>query len=142
MKKLILMVAVVMISSLTFAQRVQENDVPVVVKTTIKERYPNAKNANWEREREHYKVNFKDRDQEHTVKIHSSGRIVETMMETDENAIPTNMKNYVANNYSNHKIRKAKKYTDANGHVTYETHVNGRDLVFDNNGNFLREKRK
>jgi hypothetical protein len=40
--------------------------------------------------------------------------------------------------YPGAKISEAGKVTDANGKISYEAEVKGKDLVFDENGNFVK----
>ncbi len=144
MKKLLILMVAVMMSSLTFAQRVQEQDVPVIVRTTIKEKFPqtNAQNTTWEKDKEHYRAVYRDRDNDQYVKIRSNGRIMEIKEKVNEDVLPANMRNYVENNYSGHRIKEVHKTTDENGNVTYHTEVKGKNLIFDRNGNYLREEKK
>ena len=54
MKKLALMTVAAMITSLTFAQKLQEKDVPTPVKTAFQKQYPNTKEVKWDKEGEKF----------------------------------------------------------------------------------------
>ena len=45
---------------------------------------------------------------------------------------------YVKKTYKEDEVKEASKITDANGTVTYEAEVKGKDLIFDSNGNFIK----
>ena len=48
------------------------------------------------------------------------------------------MLQYIQKNHSGAKIKEASKITLADGTLHYEAEVNGRDLIFDANGNFIK----
>ena len=52
MKKLTFMMVAMMITSITFAQKLQEKNVPASVKASFQKLYPNAKEVKWDKESE------------------------------------------------------------------------------------------
>ena len=68
----------------------------------------------------------------------ASGNILETEVEINMDNLPANAKSYISKNYAGQKIKESAKITDSKGAVTYEAEVNGKDLIFDSNGNFIR----
>jgi len=140
MKKLALMMVAAMITSLTFAQKLQEKGVPAPVKTAFQKQYPNAKETKWEKENDNYEADFEIEETDYSVLMDASGNILETELEISIDALPANVKNYVSKNYSGKKIKEAAKITDAKGTVTYEAEIKGKDLLFDSNGNFIKEE--
>ncbi|HZK62794.1 MAG TPA: hypothetical protein VFC34_01545 [Puia sp.] len=46
---------------------------------------------------------------------------------------------YVSKNYNGAKIKEAGKVTDAAGKHMYEVEIKGKDLIFDENGVFIKE---
>ncbi|MDZ4667032.1 MAG: PepSY-like domain-containing protein [bacterium] len=139
MKKLALMVVAAMITSLTFAQKLQEKDVPTPVKTAFQKQYPNAKETKWEKEKGNYEAEFEMNETEYSVLIDASGKILETELEIGIDALPANVKEYVSKKYPGKKIKEAAKITDANDKVTFEVEIKGMDLIFDSKGNFIKE---
>jgi len=141
MKKLALVLAATMIASLSFAQTLKEKGVPAAVKTAFQQKYPNAKETKWEKENSNFEAEFEINETDYSVLIDASGNILETEIEIDNNALPSNVRDYVSKNYSGQKIKEAAKITDAKGIVTYEAEIKGEDLLFDSNGNFIKEEK-
>lgn len=139
MKKLMLMTVAAMFTSLTFAQKMQDKDVPATVKTTFQKQYPDAKELKWEKENGNFEVEFELKETEYSVLLDASGNILETEIEISIDALPSNAKDYVLKNHSGQKIKEAAKITDAKGTVTYEAEIKGIDLIFDSNGNFIKD---
>jgi len=52
--------------------------------------------------------------------------------------LPAHISIYIRQHYSRTKINGAGKITDAKGAIMYEAEVKGKDLVFDEKGNFLK----
>ena len=45
---------------------------------------------------------------------------------------------YVKQHYKGAKITEAGKVTDAQGKLSYEAEIKGRDVIFDKEGNFVK----
>jgi len=140
MKKLALITATAMITSLSFAQGLKEKEVPTPVKASFQKLYTSAKETKWEKEKDNYEAEFEIEDKEYSVLMDVSGNILETELEISIDALPAKVKNYVLKNCSGQKIKEASKITDVNGNVTYETEIKGKDLLFDSNGNFIEQE--
>ncbi len=138
MKKLIFLLAAVASVSFANAQKVSDKDVPAVVKSALLKNYPNAKELKWEKENSNYEAGFKVKQTDYSLLLAASGNIVETEVAIAITALPTSVNTYVAKNYPGKKIKEAAKITDAKGVITYEAEVNGKDLIFDNSGKFLK----
>ena len=52
--------------------------------------------------------------------------------------LPASVPLYVKKNMPNAKIKEASIIVDAAGKKTYEAEVNGKDLIFDEKGNFIK----
>ena len=52
--------------------------------------------------------------------------------------LPAGVTDYVHSHYPGAKITEAGKVTDAEGKTRYEAEVKGKDLLFDEKGNFLK----
>ena len=130
-----------MLLTATFAnaQKMQDKDVPVIIKSAFQKQYPDAKEVKWEKENGNYEAEFELKETEHSALFDASGNIIESEVEISSDALPANVKEYVSKNYSGQKIKEAAKITDAKGTVTYEAEIKGKDLIFDSNGNFIKE---
>lgn len=139
MKKLALMMGAVMITSLTFAQKLQEKEVPAQVKTSFQKHYPNTKEVKWDKEGEKFEASFDLNKIDNSVLFDAQGNILETEVEIELNQLPKGVLEYVKTNYKGQNVKEAAKITDAKGTVTYEAEIKGLDLLFNSNGTFIKE---
>lgn len=139
MKKLMVLSAVMLITSCGFAQKMKESDVPVAVKTAFEKVYPNAEEAEWEKESSNYEVNFEIQDKECSVLLDSLGNLVETEVGISTGELPAIIISYIRQHYGSSKIKEAAVITDANGIIFYEAEVKGKELHFDSHGTFIKE---
>jgi hypothetical protein len=139
MKKLALLVVAAMITSLTFAQKMQEKEVPAPVKNAFQKQYPTASDVKWDKEGEKFEASFDLNKIDNSVLFDAQGNILETEVEIELNQLPKGVLEYVKANYKGQKVKEAAKITDAKGKVTYEAEIKGMDLLFDANGKFIKE---
>lgn len=139
MKKIVFLLAAVASVSFANAQKIQEKDVPAPVKAGLQKKFPNAQNIKWEKEKGNYEAGFKVKQADYSVLVGASGNIIETEVPIANDALPASVKEYVSKHYPSKKIKEAAKITDAKGVLTYEAEVNGKDLIFDDSGKFLKE---
>jgi hypothetical protein len=141
MKKVAILLTMITAVVFVNAQKIQQKNVPVPVLKGFQKQFPTVKDAKWEKEDGNYEAGFKINGTETSVVINPSGRILETETEMSSNSLSASIKAYIVKNYPNQKIKDAAQITDSKGIVTYEAEVNGKDLIFDNKGKFLREKK-
>ena len=141
MKRLALTMVAAMITSLTFAQKLQEKDVPTLLKTTFKKQYPNTKEIKWEKEGENFEAEFELNKTEQSGLFDAQGSILETELEIELNQLPSAVLEYIKANYKGQSVKEAAKITDANGKITFEAEVGKMDVLFDESGKFLKEKK-
>ncbi len=139
MKKLALMTVAAMITSLTFAQKLQEKDVPASVKTAFQKNFPQAKVEKWEKEGSNFEAEFELNKTEQSVLFDAQGNLLETEVEIELNQLPKGVLEYVKANYKGQKVKEAAKITDAKGTLTYEAEIKGMDILFDSTGKFIKE---
>jgi len=138
MKKLLIMLMATGLASLTVsAQKLTESQVPALVKAAFQKQYP-ATTAIWEKEDGNYEVNFKQNGKVMSAVIQKNGTIVETETDIAISDLPASTQSYVKEHYSGAKIKEASKIVKANGEVNYEALVNGKDVMFDTNGKFIK----
>lgn len=141
MKKIILMGLLLVLASMANAQKIKESEVPTNVKVTLKKNYPTAKEEKWEKENGQYEVSFEVNEVDYSLLINTDGQLLETEMEITINQLPASVVEYIKVHYAGQKIKEAAKITDAKGIVTYEAEIKGKDLIFDSNGQFIRESK-
>jgi len=138
MKKLFVAILATGIIALSASgQKLKESQVPAAAKTAFQKKYPNT-NATWEKEGKNYEVNFKQDGKTMSSVIDKNGTIIETETDMAVKDLPQSAQNYLKGHYKDAKIREAAKIVKANGEVNYEALVNGKDVMFDANGNFIK----
>lgn len=142
MKKTMLLLAATMTTLVAYPQKLKENDVPSAVKEAFKKQFANAKDVDWEKEDGNYEAEFEIGEIDQSVVLDATGRTVETEIEIKVEELPSMARDYVSKYYANAKITEATKITDEKGVVTYEAEIKSKDLLFDSNGKFLKEKAK
>lgn len=140
MKKSMFIAAGLMISLAACAQKVKESDVPAVVKDAFKKAYKDVKEVKWEKEGANFEAEFDVGETDQSVAFDATGQVIETEIEIKVEELPTGVKDYVAKNYKDTKIKEATKITDSKGTVTYEAEIKDKDLIFDTNGKFIKEE--
>ncbi|MCX8143003.1 MAG: PepSY-like domain-containing protein [Bacteroidia bacterium] len=138
MKRVKLVAAAAMITSLAWAQKINEKEVPIAVKNALHQKYPDAKEVKWEKENQYIEAEFDVKKADVSVLFDDQGNIIETEQEIEINELPKGVVDYVKSHYKQN-IKEAAKITDAKGTVTYEAEIKGMDLIFDSNGKFLKE---
>ena len=84
-----------MITSLTFAQKLQEKDVPAPVKTAFQKNFPQAKVEKWEKEGINFEAEFELNKSEQSVLFDAQGDIIETEIEIEISELPNGILDYV-----------------------------------------------
>jgi hypothetical protein len=141
MKKILLpgLLGLLLIANHSFAQKLKSSDVPDAVKSALTKKYPAATGVNWEKEKGNFEANWGGRSKEdNSVVFTPDGAFVEQVVAMKVADLPIAIPLYVKKNYSGAKISEAGKVTDAAGKISYEAEVKGKDLVFDESGNFLK----
>ena len=122
------------------AQDLKEKDVPEVVKSALAKKYPDVKKVSWEKEKGNYEANWGGKSGEDNSAIFTpSGNFIEIVQAIPIDQLPASIVPYVAKHYNGAKIKEAGKVTDASGKHMYEVEIKGKDLIFDEKGNFLKE---
>jgi hypothetical protein len=127
-------------TSIAVAQDLKSKDVPEAVKTAFAKKYPDAKKVSWEKEKGNYEANWGGKSgEDSSVTFTPSAIFVEIVVAIPIGQLPPGVTPYVNNHYKGAKIIEAGKITDAAGRHMYEAEIKGKDLIFDENGVFLKE---
>jgi len=121
------------------AQDIKSSEIPAVVKSALVKKYPEATKASWEKENGNYEANWGGKSREdNAAQFTPGGVFVEIEKAISVNELPASVKSYVKNHEGGATIKEAARITDANGKTTYEAEVRGKDLIFDEKGNYLK----
>ena len=141
MKKLPIFLAVTFLVISCFSQKVKSSDVPAPVKSALQNKYPDSKNVYWEKEKGNYEANWGGKSKEdNSVQFTPTGEFIEYVKAIPVSELPKQVGDYVKSHYKGAKITEAGKVTDAHGKIFYEAEVKGKDIVFDEHGNFVKSE--
>ncbi|MDB5005788.1 MAG: hypothetical protein JWP45_181 [Mucilaginibacter sp.] len=140
MKKIIFSMLMVMsVTGIAIAQKVKSAAVPAAVKTALTAKYPEATKVTWEKEKGNFEANWGGKSGEDmSVQYTPAGSFVEQVVAISPGELPAGVATYVKLHYKGVKITEAGKVTDAKGTTMYEAEVKGKDLIFDEKGDFLK----
>ncbi|RYU90692.1 hypothetical protein EWM62_08580 [Mucilaginibacter terrigena] len=120
------------------AQKISSTQVPAAVKASFGKAYPAVKTVKWEKEKGDFEAGFKQGSNEMSAVFKADGTQLESEVEIKTTELPASVLSYVKQNYKGAAIKEAAKITKANGEVNYEAEVNGKDLLFDSAGKFIK----
>ena len=138
MKKIILVLAIAGFVTEVQAQKLMAKNVPLAVTNAFSKAYPEIKDVDWSKDGSNFEAEYDKGKVDNSVTYNASGKLLETEVEILASELPTSVMEYVKKTYKEDEVKEASKITDANGTVTYEAEVKGKDLIFDSKGNFIK----
>jgi hypothetical protein len=139
MKKIILVFVVLSFAALkTNAQKMKESDVPASVKAGFEKNFPGT-TAKWEKENGNFEAEFKKEEKKMSATFQPDGSLLEMESGIKEADFPAAALDYIKSGYIGKKVKEYSKITSAAGVITYEAEIEGKDVIFDSNGKFLKE---
>ena len=124
--------------STAYGQDLKTKDVPPAVQHALTQKYPQATKVSWEKEKGNYEANWGGRSgEDNSVMFTPAGEFVEMVVAIPVSSLPSAVAAYVHQHHPGAKITEAGKVTDAKGVIGYEAEVKGKDLRFDEKGNFI-----
>ncbi|HEY4195126.1 MAG TPA: PepSY-like domain-containing protein [Mucilaginibacter sp.] len=129
------------ICSVAKAQKLKNAIVPASVTAALKDKYPKAGKVTWEKEKGNYEANWGGKSGEDmSVLFTPSGSFVEQVEAIKPEALPAPAMSYLKDHYKGTKVKEAGKVTDAAGKITYEAEVKKLEVVFDEQGKFVKAR--
>ncbi len=142
MKKIAFILVMGVGTTTTFAQKIQKSAVPEAVKSSMQKQFPIAKEVKWDKEGSNFEASFDLNEKDQSVLFDPQGNIQETEMEIEKKELPIGILDYVKLHYKGKEAKEVARITDAQGSVTFEVEVGGKDVIFDSNGKFLKESKE
>lgn len=150
MKKLFLLILLASLGIAVMAQKSEKAakkvEVPAVVKAAFQNDYPAVKKVKWGADGAGFEAEFVLNTKEVSVVYDNTGHRTEFEMDIEINQLPTAAHDYIIKNYAGYKITEASKITNDKSVVTYEAQVKmgkeAKDVIFDVNGNFIKEDKE
>ncbi|MBS1757593.1 MAG: PepSY-like domain-containing protein [Bacteroidetes bacterium] len=137
-KSMIAMTLAVAVAFGANAQKLDASKVPTTVKESFVKHYPGIK-TKWEKEGDKYEAGFKKDGKTMSALFDVNGMMTESEVDIKVAELPTVVLHYVREHYKGKTIKEAAKITKADGTVNFEAEVNGKDVLFDEAGKFLKE---
>jgi hypothetical protein len=138
MKNIIIIVLLALCHISLSAQKLSPEKVPAAAKAKFASLYPKAENAHWEKEGADFEAGFTLGQTHMSVVIDAQGKLKETETKMTVAELPKKVQDYLAKNKPGAKITEAAKIVYASGKMRYEAEVNGKDMLFDEQGNFVK----
>lgn len=132
----VLSVSLFMIS--VHAQNVKESNVPAAVKNSFAQKFPGSV-AKWGKEDNNFEAEFKRDGNNMSALFESNGTMLESEVDIKVSDLPRKVLDYVKLHYKGKSIKEGARITKANGIVNYEAEVDGKDVIFSELGNFIKE---
>ena len=139
MKKLFAVFVLAILCAYAKAQVIQVKQVPQVVVTTFQSSNPNTSNVEWYQVDNNYEAVYNNNKNDMYVLYDPTGKVVETGEGVVYTTLPENATMYVKTKYKEDGMKKVYKVKDANGKTIYKGKVKSGYLIFDSDGNFVRE---
>ena len=118
--------------------KIKEANIPAAVKASMMNQYPGVK-ARWIKEDGKYEAEFKKEGNSMSALFEANGSIAESEMGIKVADLPATVLVYVKEHYKGKSIKESAKITKADGTVNYEAEVDGKDVIFDATGKFIKE---
>lgn len=131
MKKITNVIALLMfLTTASQAQKVSVSKVPTAVKSAFSKKHSNVSKVSWTKEDTNFEAEF-TLNKKQTSEVYTvDGVFIESETEIKFAELPAAVKMKL----KGLKVAEIAKITKANGTVSYEAEVKGKDLLFDANG--------
>lgn len=111
-KYMIMVIAGLMVTVQAMAQ--SSNQVPSAVMDAFRTAFPAANNVEWDREGQHYEVDFEVNRLDHEAWFNGEGKMVRHKQEMRNRDLPEQVKNGVKRNHKRYRITDVEKLTIGN----------------------------
>lgn len=143
MKNLKIAALLLVATATVSAQDLKMDEVPANLQSTFSTSFNTAKDVEWEKEGDHFKVEFEVNKMDHDIWYDAEGNVMKSKMEISENELPPNIAAAVKNKYADYKIDSAEVY-EQDGTKTYKIEIekgwfNERDLTIDASGKIVSD---
>ena len=122
------------------AQKLAASKVPDAVKVSFAKQYPGVP-VTWEKEGSKYEAGFKKDSHAMSALFEQNGTMTESEVSIKVTDLPPAVASYVKEHYKGKNIKEGAKITHADGTINFEAEVDGKDVIFDSKGNFLKVTR-
>ena len=111
--------------------------VPNAVQSSFSKEYPGEKGI-WDKEKNMYEVDFMKNGSSMSALYDVNGNKTETEIDIKVSDLPVAATTWLSNHFKGREIKESSMITKADGEVNYEAEVNGKDVIFNKDGKFIR----
>jgi hypothetical protein len=138
MKKLILLIAIALMFTSSYAQVLMLNDVPAVVSKAFVKSHPKVTTVEWTKAGDNFKANYVTDEMKMSATYNAKGKLTQTENQISVASLPTPTLKYLNENFKDSNVKMSSKNTTSKGKVTYNVKIKDVDLVFDVNGKYIK----
>jgi len=142
MKKIIILLAVIVLTFSVSAKDSKTQTPPANVKNAVAKAYPNAKDVKFDKETKGWEAEFTNNGTKMSMDIDNNGNVLSTETTIKLSELPKGVEEYINKNYKGYKVTEASKIVDSHGRTTFEAEVSkdgkSKDLIFDKEGKFVK----
>ena len=135
MKQLLIVVAILS------ATGCAAQTIPADVKTAFAKSFPNITVKKWDKEDGNYEANFSKDGETMSATFDAKGNWMETETDIKVSELPASIISYINANYKGATAKEAAIISNPENKKLYEAEVKGKDLLFDEQGKFLKEEK-
>lgn len=125
------------------AQDLQTSEVPSKVQSTFSTTYTDARDVEWEKEGDHFKVEFEINNMDHDIWYDGDGNVMKSKLEISESELPSTVASAVKSKYEDYKIDSVEIH-EQDGAKTYKVEIekgwiHERKLILDASGKIISD---
>lgn len=139
MYKILVVTICICFSSVIFAQKVKEKDVPPKVISSLAKHFPNSKKENWEMAEDRYNATFEVYGKKGSATFTDKGKVLNSEIAISKDDLPFSVGYYINKNFKGESIKAASKLKDSAGAVTYKVTIPDHILIFTAAGEYVSE---
>lgn len=143
MKNLKITVLALCTTALLSAQDLSKDQIPENIQSTFQQNFTNAKDVDWEKSGNDYKVEFEIDNKDHDIWYYKNGMVIKFKKEISENEIPQEVVSTITDKYPDYKIDSAEVEEQDNQKI-YKIEIDKgwnkeRELVIDATGKIVSD---
>ncbi|MDE3236739.1 MAG: PepSY-like domain-containing protein [Bacteroidota bacterium] len=115
--------------------------VPEAAQQSLVKKFQKPQHVQWEKEGDDYEAGFIWNDKRMSAVFDAKGNFKEKEETIPGKEIPAKAMSYFQQNYKKTMIKETARITNSENKITYEIGIKGKDILFDANGNFIRENK-
>ena len=140
--RLIATIIFTVLTFLTACNQAHKNEPPGQIVSAFKKLHPNATIEKWNDEPPIWEAKYKDGNERGAVSFDKDAMVTETELVIEESKLPNQqtIPDYIKTHYTSEKIQRCERVTKADGTITYEIQITGKEIVFDKDGKYLSEE--